>query len=406
MERNERIAVLDGLRAWAIILVVSYHLLDSIIPRENALTFFEVVPFRFATIPINGWMGVDLFFVLSGYLISTQLLGRYYDISSRRVLIAPFLKKRLLRIVPAYYFILTLFVSGNIQGYPFPGGMDHIYFRYFYHLIFMQDYLPSDISPVFWSLAVEVQFYLLAPFFVAALLALKTTKARVFVIGFLLMVLPAARFLFSINHPEINDLDSYFEQIRKPFHFQIDGLLSGMLCAILLRDDTIRRFIDTRLCASTLFSGGIAVILLFLFIDSCHYYDGVSIFEKTFISTILAIGFSLMLLGLIGGCFATSFFAWRGFFPIALVSYSAYLIHPIVLPHIANAMYKLIPVSGSLPLQYLISIPLAAFPIGILSYLCWKFIERPFIGIGNAHHQKDRRQTEEQHESDHVGDGR
>jgi peptidoglycan/LPS O-acetylase OafA/YrhL len=407
MERNERIAVLDGLRAWAIILVVLHHWLETIIPYKDVFKFFSESPLRLGTIPANGWMGVDLFFVLSGYLISTQLLGRYYDDQNHRVLVFPFLKRRLWRIVPAYYAILTLLATGYVDGFPFPAGMEHIGFRYFYHLIFMQDYFPSDILPIFWSLAVELKFYIFAPFLVALLLKMKNEKVQIFFMVLLLCALPVTRFFFSVEHPEIKDFGAYDEHIRTVFHFQLDGLLAGMLCAILLKSDAVRQVIANPFAATILFFFGFSIILLFNF-SGYHFYDEVSLFEKTFIPTILAVGFSFMLISLISGCIATSFFAWKGLAPIALVSYSAYLIHYVLLSYIKAILYVAIPNFGefSLPMQYVASIPLAAVPIAILSWASWKFIERPFMEMGNRSHQKDCRESKERQEPDNVGDGR
>ena len=93
----KHIDALDGLRALAIILVLLYHLT----PGHNSDRGLESFVFKIADI---GWAGVDLFFVLSGYLITSILLEYKENRQSLKV----FFLKRLLRICPLYFFVLIL----------------------------------------------------------------------------------------------------------------------------------------------------------------------------------------------------------------------------------------------------------------------------------------------------------
>src|SRR5690242_16458410 len=106
---QSRIEVLDGLRALAIFLVMSCHALNHfwLDPAQS----FSLRLFRpLFTFLINGWCGVDLFFVLSGFLIARQLLAGDT--------VAHFYKKRFMRIAPMYYIVLTLVCLGLFPGYP------------------------------------------------------------------------------------------------------------------------------------------------------------------------------------------------------------------------------------------------------------------------------------------------
>ena len=143
--RNTRyFASLDGIRFVCILMVVWHHGM----PRSD-------YGFRLAN---QGYLGVDFFFVLSGFLITTLLLreaDQYGRFSIRK-----FIVRRTLRILPAYYFVVTivglyyLLVKNSEIGHLLP-----------YYYFFMANFLTEQISTlhIFWSLSVEEQFYLLWP---------------------------------------------------------------------------------------------------------------------------------------------------------------------------------------------------------------------------------------------------
>ncbi|ACL61611.1 acyltransferase family protein [Methylobacterium nodulans] len=132
---------LDGLRAIAIGLVGIEHYGGPLVHEH---------------FPISaGAVGVHLFFVLSGFLITRNLLLRL-DGHSPGDVIRRFFIGRAARLAPAYYLaLLVLFALGA------PKVSDHI----FWHLTYMSNYLAATGGPllVFWSLAVEEQFYLMLP---------------------------------------------------------------------------------------------------------------------------------------------------------------------------------------------------------------------------------------------------
>jgi peptidoglycan/LPS O-acetylase OafA/YrhL len=135
------VPALDGLRAVAIVLVVAFH-----------ATGF----------PSGGWLGVDLFFVLSGFLITTLLLQRRH-----RESIATFYRRRAARLVPALLVLLLVSLAIDGSWFGVLAGLG-----YFSNLVIATDH--SELMPAslfhLWSLAAEEQFYLVWPFVLFAAL--------------------------------------------------------------------------------------------------------------------------------------------------------------------------------------------------------------------------------------------
>jgi peptidoglycan/LPS O-acetylase OafA/YrhL len=158
---GDRIGSLDGLRAIAILLVLLYHLT----PNHDSNQGLKSVVFKIADI---GWSGVDLFFVLSGYLVTGILFA--YRQHGRSV--QSFFVRRSLRIMPAYYLTLLLVflaVPLFLGLYEIPRLNDQLPLW-----LYFSNYIESRSQRVgewfnldhFWSLAVEMQFYVLWPLMV------------------------------------------------------------------------------------------------------------------------------------------------------------------------------------------------------------------------------------------------
>lgn len=153
------IPALDGLRGIAILAVFLSHFGGG---HKSA----NPVVHLWSTLTSAGWMGVDLFFVLSGFLIT----GILYDTSQNEHRVRNFYARRTLRIFPLFYGVLFLFLALT--------PVLHLVWRpehllYFLYLGNMTVFVPHMQSPGammtvehFWSLAVEEQFYLLWPFIV------------------------------------------------------------------------------------------------------------------------------------------------------------------------------------------------------------------------------------------------
>jgi peptidoglycan/LPS O-acetylase OafA/YrhL len=228
MERSPgALAELDGLRAVAILLVLARHAARAF--QDNAQPLLPIAGWDAATLFLNGWIGVDLFFVLSGFLIARHLLARYHQPNG--LALAPYLAKRALRIVPAYFAVLLIVAAGLVPMYAFP--QEALGLRMAYHMLFLQDYLRADIVVTFWSLGVEEKFYLLAPFILAAVLWWRRPLAQFAAAVAIALLGPALRLVSALTHPEINAYVPFFQTFRSPFHACIDALMIGVLIALV-----------------------------------------------------------------------------------------------------------------------------------------------------------------------------
>ncbi len=202
---------LDGLRGLAILLVVLYH------------------NFSFINYSVFGWIGVDLFFVLSGYLITGLLLN---SLESTHY-IRNFYIKRVLRIFPLYYLCLIIFIiilpSIGVYNRELQYYVDNQLWFWFY----LQNWLLSFHFPKtgallnhFWSLAVEEQFYLVWPFIILWLR--KPKKLLIFILGILLLLLVSRSIVWMCKFPHLNYTTLYT-------FTRIDGICIGCIIALLHR---------------------------------------------------------------------------------------------------------------------------------------------------------------------------
>lgn len=215
--------LLDSMRAAAILLVLMRH----------AVHFTEHKPDgELWNIWFNGWIGVDLFFTLSGFLITHHLLSNWPRQGVKTYLSHYFLK-RSLRILPLYIVILTITTMALVPFFRLEFEVS--YFDILIHTVFMQDYFHiATILVPLWSLGVEEKFYLLAP--LLAYLAYNYVQRDV-VIGCCIVLLLTLLIRGWMLHSDADTLsyNDFFWQYRAPFHFSVAGILCGAISALVYK---------------------------------------------------------------------------------------------------------------------------------------------------------------------------
>jgi peptidoglycan/LPS O-acetylase OafA/YrhL len=227
---KRHIAPLDGLRGLAVLLVLLFHLSWSF---PESTTFGALLkPYLWA-----GWLGVDLFFVLSGYLITRGLVKDSVYPTGKRLRL--FWARRAFRIFPLYYIVL---IAGSIVCLAV-GASQHLpglgYWLYFQNYTLAFDPMPLRWTAHFWSLAIEEQFYFVWPLFVLFVSdKLKPSLTIALLLGSMVLRAALLVLLPKLMHWDAGDSPEHIAtQVAKlvyratPTH--MDGLLVGALLAIL-----------------------------------------------------------------------------------------------------------------------------------------------------------------------------
>ena len=322
-----------------------------------------------------GWSGVDLFFVLSGYLISAQLLLSIRN--QQRNPISHFYIKRFFRIVPAYLAVLLLYFT-----WPFfneKHGLSPLWRFLTFTVNFDLDYRRAGSFSHAWSLCVEEQFYLLIPFLIILLNKLKDYNVTLlslfalFISGTLLRAYSWHAYVAPVipyNHLYNGIVsNTYTKYIYYPTYNRLDGLLVGVGIAVLfVFAPRIRIKITSK--GNFFFIAGILVLFSTWYILTERY----SFYNAVFSYPLVSIGYGFLVIAALSpGCFLYTVKS-RVFALIARLSYAIYLIHkPLI--HIIHNILATFEINE----YYLLILSVAASTIGAL--LLHYSIERPFIKL-------------------------
>lgn len=224
------------MRGVAILLVILVHL----------FRYYKWVSF--------GWMGVDLFFVLSGFLIT----GILVDTRKESDYYKKFLFRRVLRIFPLYYFFLILFFIGfpslsidaQIEHYSYLNSNQFWFWTYIQNWLFVSDHDYPEINIIshFWSLAIEEQFYIVWPA-VVYFLSGKNLK-----IACIVLMVGSLLFRTYLHFQQASWIVIYESTFTR-----LDGLAIGAIIAILVRDKYWREWLE-RWTIWILIASGLIVI--------------------------------------------------------------------------------------------------------------------------------------------------
>ena len=320
-----QLPVLDGLRGLAVLLVLLRHGSQPFWSQTDKMV--PVFGYDLGTFFMNGWIGVDLFFVLSGFLITHHIL-RLQDRQGSAWSWGNYLGKRALRIVPAYYAVLFLALLGSFPGYAVSDHMLGV--RTAYHLLFLQDYLPANIVVAFWSLGVEEKFYLIAPFLVLGAARLSSLQPRLAIIAALILMSIGARVATAVNNPGIEDYQTFFYVFRSPFHMTLDPILMGVAIAFVFRARGGGAGLEYSWTAPVAFWSG--VVLLVWLGGSEAMMDSITTWDKTLQPTLIAFSFACVTFGLLFGGGPAVLFRTAVLRFFARISYSLYLVHLPLIP--------------------------------------------------------------------------
>lgn len=396
--RPSNFAPIDGIRALSIILVLVYHaflVYDIANPNENVTSILAQLGVGWAW-AWNGDKGVDVFFVMSGFLISGILL-RQYD-KEGRLNLKNFYIRRYLRLTPAYYFMLTLYwlLSGH--------NSDAVWANYLY----VSNFLPYEDQAAgwTWSLAVEEQFYLIYPLILMAALKCSKRLGVVLVSLFFLSILIDTFIVMndamlstqpsSVIYQYGDFYHHFFTHLYDDLYTRFGGLVVGCLVAyamhyhkpqlMLVANSNVGIFL-------TMLAIGLMVFLMAfpVFLPAYDAYQTLHIIYYIFNHTLFAVGVGILMIAMllqqhfIANCFKW-FFSLTFWYPIAVLSYSLYLIHLVVMVIVIPALLHL---TMSMPELYAWSmgqVLLYGFLISTVLSICiaalmYVLIEKPIMNL-------------------------
>jgi peptidoglycan/LPS O-acetylase OafA/YrhL len=353
-----RIVELDGLRGCACLLVVIGHYFGEV---THGARFLRLE-----------WIGVDLFFCLSGFLIGGILL----DNRASQSYWATFYIRRGFRIFPIYYPTVTLVLLAlpRFAGLVDPAYPAGVYYGYAQNFVMSLTGVETStwLMPT-WTLCVEEQFYLLLPLIIyvapprwlARILVVLIASASLFRLG--LVLLSANKLAFFMLLP--TEWDLLFLGVLGAYAQRIPAVWNW------LQDD------DRRGLKTITFAGLVLVPLL----ASADNVLGTRSFD-----VIGRLAFGLALTGLVLLLVSGSPEGARFRSPIlrlfGLISYGLYLIHQPVAGILHGLILGTLPDIGTVPQ---IAVTIGAFAVSVgLAYLSWTYFESPLIRLG--HHWRYR----------------
>jgi peptidoglycan/LPS O-acetylase OafA/YrhL len=347
---NHRFKVLDFLRGVAIILVMLRH--------ANLTSITTGM----------GWIGVDLFFVLSGFLVSGLLFSEYKKSGTIKPI--RFLIRRGFKIYPLFYTVLILHIIYNYLKHR-PVHSNEILSEIFFY----QNYSPGILG-ISWSLAIEEHFYLLLSIGLLILYKINKLKIKYIIPVCWLIVTLICLFLRIYTWQSNNSFNVYIHFF--PTHLRIDSLAFGVLIAGLYHFSNqwlhtiVKRLrwiiiisIPILLCPAFLFAPGTAQIVTFGF--TCLYIG----FGLLLALLIVYEDKTIITLSSIRILPVFNVIAWVG-----LYSYPIYLIHMKAGPILSNYFIR-----NYIPVTIEIVTGLNfAFNI-FCGYILSLLIERPFLRL-------------------------
>ncbi|MCB9681242.1 MAG: acyltransferase [Alphaproteobacteria bacterium] len=349
-EEVRHIEGFDGLRALAVLLVVLFHtngvFLPAALPGLTALARM-------------GWSGVDLFFTLSGFLITGVLVRTAGDAHYFR----NFYVRRLLRIFPLYYGVVTLVVVPRLlAGLPIgmPWWSLYAYVSNFWIAHGPQTDLALDVT---WSLSIEEQFYLAWPLLVAVL----PRRALVAVAVAAVAVAPWLR--AQVFSPD--DLAAYMYTWCR-----MDALALGALGALAWHHRVAGFVRATQVLAWPAALGGVALALSGWMDNQDETWAVVGYSVVAGLTTVVVLGLASG-----GAPSLRRLLSWAPLAHVGKVSYGIYLLHPIVLVAAAAVVPRLglDPTAG--PVQgVLTQVAVVAASVAVAT-LVYRTIEAPLLGL-------------------------
>ncbi len=359
----KRIPELDGLRGIAILLVISFHYINNqLFHSEN------IIGKALGKATSFGWVGVDLFFILSGFLIGTVLIRS----KNSKNYFSTFYIRRIVRIIPNYFLLIIIFLiltaipyfssnyflTGNniLPAWSYFAMMHNIYMA-------LQNNMGNVAMSVTWSIGIEEQFYIIFPFIVYFL------KDKW--LPFLMTACIVLAIIFRMQ----------FHNWIPPYvllHCRMDAISFGVLVAWFNYHYDLKEAVDK------FYKPLILIMVLDILICAFLYYKYADLGNIR--NTLFGIFFSISLVialtrsnSLYAAFLRNNILRWVG-----SISYSLYLFHYMILG-ILHHLFGNTNGIGIANLKDVIITVLALISSLLFSYFLFRRLETPMVNFGKRY---------------------
>jgi len=363
---NDRLHGLDHLRAVAIVLVLLFH-----------YNFYYGVPEWLDTFSSFGWSGVDLFFVLSGYLIADKLFCGFDE--RGRIDFKGFYLNRFLRIIPAYLAVVALYFS-------FPNLQEGRGLQPLWKFLTFTQNISIDISrntfSHAWSLCVEEHFYLLLPILLHFIFLRKITHRAIYFFVAVAVVGVLIRYsiweIFVASTYGRTRITVAIKDIYYPTYTRLDGLLVGVAIASIFKYSPLFKEKMVK------YGNGLLALSIILLIAAYFLFGGTvvslkftSLTTTLFGSPLVSLAYGFMVIAAMSPNCILSKYKFRPTAILATLAYSIYLIHKIT-NHVVNTQLKYV-----LGLESYLVFPVCLLAAILGALILHLFVEKPFLILRN-----------------------
>ena len=374
---------LHGVRVLGILSVLQFHVTVAL--AESRL----LTDVSFAKSSTSVFFGMDLFFILSGFLIGTMLLHEPKPaavdaaagpkLKSKNSLLR-FYARRSFRIFPLYYVTLTalalMFPLTAAQKASLP-------FEYAYLTNYR--WLQRDTAVMMWgwSLAVEEHFYLAVPFLLAGLRLVKTHAGRIALLALLFVSALVIRlFIYRTRAGEWTHLTS-LHAMYIPTHARFDVLVTGIFLAYVQKHfgARIRVMLESARTRRIFFAFGLAAMLFLVWPFPMNVFFFTRVFAWGTVTSFMYVPWLLLLLNAEGPL--QRWFGQRSFLRWATLGYGIYLVHIPICEELLVPLDKILlqRVGLSMAIVWPLSVWLLFLSSAAVAYVLHLLVEKPALAL-------------------------
>jgi peptidoglycan/LPS O-acetylase OafA/YrhL len=342
----KRLAVINGMRGYAILGVIYFHLIGTFLNQPgwqpSSIGNLSFYPFTFLG---NGWLGVNLFFILSGFVLYLPYANGSRQITSSSDTWS-FYKHRASRLFPLYYTLLIIsmiFIAHEINVQDFSFWKNLLLMSTFTFNFTKETFIPQS-NYVLWSLGIEVLFSVAFPLLIMGIKKMGIVKFTfaVFYLSFIVRVI-------SCFNPEFM-VAPHLNMIKDSLFGRLDDFMAGMIIAHWFVTNWKEEWLGRK--SVSLFFVSIVIVLVGCNLSDLIYLNHVPFYLEPLINSFFQLGFGMMLLSLLHmkknviryfftnyflqltGMMCYSLYLWHGnlrwffiidFSPLRIVSYLGFL---------------------------------------------------------------------------------